>query len=261
MVEEYLKPQNAQEAVGLKSKYGADSCYYSGGTEINRLNSPIHVKAVIALNGLNLNEIKADGNTLSIGSGVKLQSLVESDAVPEVLKEAAGFAVSRTIRNMATVGGNIGANRRDSYLLPALLAFKAELLIETAKGSQEISLSQYLNEGKGDLILSIKIPNVKRSCFVRRVSRTAHGSPAISVGVGAEKGKDFVVALCGAAPAVIRLEAVEKAFNNGALSEGSAIEKEVQSSVKPVSDILGSAEYKRYLAGALIAEAFEVCKG
>ncbi len=45
----------------------------------------------------------------------------------EVLKKAAGFIASRNIRNMATLGGNIAANRPDSYIIPCLMALKAEL--------------------------------------------------------------------------------------------------------------------------------------
>ena len=51
-----------------------------------------------------------------------LQEIADSGFVPVALKDSAGFIPTRSVRNIATIGGNAGAKRADSYVIPALIA-------------------------------------------------------------------------------------------------------------------------------------------
>ncbi len=61
---------------------------------------------------------------------------------------------------------------------------------------------------------------------------------------------DPILALGGVADTVIRLPLLEKRLHGFPLPE-SGLEEFITAGLTPVADILGSAEYKRHLAGAL----------
>ena len=132
MIKEVFKPASFEEAVKLKD---SDIYYLSGGTQINwtparderKLKGKPAIEKVILLSGLLSSDIKKEGSALFIGAGATLQELIDTPAVPDALKKAAGYIASRNIRNMATLGGNIAANRADSYIIPCLIALKADV--------------------------------------------------------------------------------------------------------------------------------------
>ena len=117
--------KSPEEAINSKT---ADTAFLAGGTEVNRLGSTVAADTLISLKRCSgLNDIRTDSGYVTIGSMCTFQDLIESDKVPEYLKEAAHFMASRTKRNMATIGGNIAALRSDSYIIPTLMAVGAVL--------------------------------------------------------------------------------------------------------------------------------------
>ncbi len=257
MIQEYLKSGSPREALEIKKKYGAEAAYIAGGTEVNRLKSPVRASRLIGLDKAGFPGIEKKGSALRIGAMVSLQELIESDLVPEALKKAARQAGSRPMRHMATAGGNIAADRRDSYLVPALLAFDAK--VELAGGG-EADLEAWL-EKKEELVLSILIANPGRCVRLARISRTVQGVPvlvmAYGCGDGAKGASRF--ALGGLPGPARRLKAVEEAIDGGSLKDPEALAKKVSELVDPVSDFLGSVEYKRYIAGVSAADLFSAC--
>ena len=254
MIKEFLKPASLDEAVELKNKY-AGSIYFGGGTEINYSGTLTRGEYVISLKNLRLKEIKVDEDLLEIGASVTIQSLIDSILVPAVLKEAALFIYSRNIRNIATIGGNIGAKKTDSALIPCLIALSAE--VRTLEEGV-LTVEDYITGNKESLILSISIPNPGGVCAVKKISRTVSSAAVINVAV-CISGKDgnvskAVVAVGGIDPKVIRLGSIEKKLESGDLRTRKDLEKAVSEIVSPVSDLLGTSAYKKYITGVAVAD-------
>ncbi len=257
MIQEYLKPGSPSEALEMKKKQGTEAAYIAGGTEVNRLKSPVRARTLIGLEKSGFPGIDKKGSALRIGAMVSLQELIESDLVPEALRKAARQAGSRSIRHMATVGGNIAADRRDSYLVPALLAFDAKLELA---GGGEADLDAWL-ENKEGLVVSILIANPGRCVRLARVSRTVQGVPVLVMAYGCGDGtKGATRFIIGGLPGPARrVKAVEEAIDAGSLKDSGELVKKVSELVNPVSDFLGSVEYKRYIAGVSAADLFSAC--
>ncbi|HUJ77162.1 MAG TPA: FAD binding domain-containing protein [bacterium] len=114
------QPGTIAEAVELMRAH-PDALYLAGGTDLvvnlrKRIREPGHVinlRTVTELKGIRL-----EGNTLYIGA---LTTLSELSQHPEVvarvpmLAEAAGIVAGPTIRNMATMGGNLVLDTRCRY--------------------------------------------------------------------------------------------------------------------------------------------------
>jgi putative selenate reductase FAD-binding subunit len=256
MITQYYRPGSVEEAQDLKKSFGGDALFLAGGTEINRLHSPFGAPTAIDIGALGLNRIEKHGDRLIVGAAVTLQQLTEDAQVPGALKKAASFAAGRPLRHMATVGGNIASDRRDSYLLPALLAMDAR--VEVA-GQGEVDLSFWLEQKEG-LLVSVIIPNDGRCVLLERITRTVQGPPVLvaAYACGGPQGKPrFVI---GGLPGPARsVPVAEEALSEGKISDGDALARLVAQQVTPVSDYLGSADYKRYIAGVTASDLFTAC--
>ena len=258
MIHDFLKPASVEEALVLKKKY-TGSLYFGGGTEINYADSQKKSECVISLEGLGLKNIEQDGDNLIIGASVALQELIDSPLVPLALKEAARCIYSRNVRNMATLGGNIGAKRSDSAVISCLIALAAE--VQTAEDGL-ISVEEYISGGKESLILSVRLPKQNGQCVVKKVSKSAASPSILNVAVRVDASEDIreaVIVVGGVAPQIIRLGAIEEGLRSGKLTDRDELQKAVSETVLPESDVLGSMSYKKYICGVVVADCVSEC--
>ena len=103
-----------------------------------------------------MDKIEICGDSLCIGSRCTLQDLAENEAVPDFIREAARFCSSFVKRNAATVGGNLGLRRDDSYLAAALTAADAILICMTPHGEKEKKIGEYLQSECKSLIMTMR---------------------------------------------------------------------------------------------------------
>ena len=255
MVPAYHRPTSAAEAIQLKSKLGPGAVFLAGGTEVNNLHAP-RPAALIDLAGLGLDKIETTAGGLRIGSHVTFQQLIEHRAVPEFLKTAAHQMANRNIRNVATVGGQLGANKSCADLIPALLVAEARVVLT----DREISVEAFL-AGAPELILAVIVPATSRTFGLANQSRTASDisivTAAASLAFDGDKLRQPQLAIGGVAPHVVRLHDVEKNLDGKPLPSPEQIEKLIATAVQPIDDLRGSAAFKRQIASVLGARVLK----
>ena len=224
-------PSSAEEAVMLHHD-NERSAYLAGGTEILRLGSDACGNdALIDVSALPLAGIKKEGGRVIIGALTTLEEIRQSEMVPEFIKEAAAFDASLQLRNRATIGGNFALRRTDSYLVPAILAADAEVTIMCRKGEKKKSAAEYFEKKNcRALILSFSF-DADRKGVVKRIARSSHSHSAVSAAYS-----DGIYAY---------------AVSSSGIAYG---DKDSWKNIEFVSDLTGSAEYKRYLASVLFEE-------
>lgn len=224
-------PKTALEAVTIRRDNPDTTAYLAGGTDDLRLGTAAEGKDLIDLNGLGMDEITLRDGKLVIGARCTFQQLIESPLVPGFLKEAAQFCASFVKRNSATVGGNLGLRRDDSYLGAALTAAEAVLTVQTPHGVEQRQVGEYLRGTCKALIMEIVL-DADRTGWVKRFGNTAasHATliAAYSCGIYALSVHGSGLA-CGASPAIVD----ELAY---------------------CDDLTGSADYKKYLAKTVFEE-------
>lgn len=218
-------PQTPLEAVTLRKVNAASAVYLAGGTDDLRLNGSAEGKDLIDINTLGMDKLEIRGDEICIGARCTLQDLAESELVPDFIREAARFCTSLARRNAATVGGNLGLRRDDSYLAAVLTAADAKLDCMTPHGEKEKKIGEYLQSECKALIMNIRIDK-NRSGWVKRFGNTA-ASHAVVIAAGS--GGIFVLSVHGSG-----------------LAYGDS--PEIAESLTYSDDITGSAEYKKYLA-------------
>jgi len=189
MITTYHRPKTLDEALTLLTR--PDTVPLGGGTLLSRPTAdPIEV---VDLQSLGLDSVKKNGNNLEIGATVTLQSLLESEHIPEAMKTALKLEAPLNIRNSATVAGTLVACDGRSTFAVSLLALDAKVEIKAFEhrdlkdqslrktpnlNEQLINLGDFLPLRPRGLITSITIPlNVKLA--FEYVSRTPADKPIV----------------------------------------------------------------------------------
>ncbi len=215
-------PSSAAEASALSRTQGP---YLAGGTALYPLGGKIG--DAIDISRAVRAEVYHTMKDVHIGAMSTLERIHHSELLPDFLREAASFCASLQLRSAATVGGNIAQRRDDGFLTAAILAINPRLVIMTEEGKTKISAEEYFASCINALILELIFPkNLKGE--VKRIGRTSHSHLTVS---GARCGDRYAYT----------------ASSSGFVSGGRDSWKKLRFK----DDLLGSAEYKRYLLSVM----------
>lgn len=167
-------PRDMAEAWTFKRLFDTDAIYIAGGTllrtqwESGAAEMP---SQLIDLSGIaELKGIAADEDAISIGALTTLGELRQHPLLTEhypMLVSAVRSIAAPSIRNMATLGGNILSRIGDS--LPALMACRAELEWCTGLSSYRESASDWVERlhvqspKPSNLLVSVHLPFMNRN--------------------------------------------------------------------------------------------------
>lgn len=154
-------PETLEEALAIMRDEKVKP--YSGGTDL--MLEVEEGASYLFLNKIaELKIIKADSDYIRIGAQCTFTEIEESDASPQILKEAMSQLAGPAVRNFGTIGGNIGngSAKADS----ALILFVADSLIrlKSADAERTIYIKDFYKQRKqldlreGELIVEFLIP-------------------------------------------------------------------------------------------------------
>ncbi len=263
MIVEFYKPKTIQEAIELRAEHGDGAWFIGGGTELNSLEPPPGEKEhLISLDGLGLRSIEANSTEIIIGAGCTLQELVDSHEIPEVIKQACLHVENRSIRNQATIGGHIAAGHRYASLLPILVALESSVDVTAEDGSSSTdAISDHIGGARRALITAVRVPVLSSNVHtaVDQHCRSAIDLAMLTVAVVFTLEGDVVVVpkiVVGALTDLPqRLSDVEHQLDGTSLPSREILEHVVSESVQADSCPRASADFKRYMAGALVARS------
>lgn len=274
---DYHRPSTAEEAQRLKrSLVGAR--YVAGGTDlIVRLKSGAPApSALISLRGIAaLDRVTEDEDVLSIGALTPLCEVMSHPAVQArypVVVQAVRTMGSAQIRNAATLGGNLCNASPCADSAPPLMVLGATARILGASGERDVPIGEFFR-GPGqtclepdDILAAIRIgrPSPRgRGLFQKKV-RVRMDLASVNVAVWMERAADGTcerarVVAGAVAPVPLRLEAVEQLVEAKELTAELCAEagRLAAESVSPITDIRGSAEYRRHIVGVFVRRGLE----
>ncbi len=271
---EYHRPTTVREAVeALRKHPGAKPL--AGGTDLipkmkQRLIEPRHVVNLKKIPELSVVEDR--GDAVYIGAAVRLREIERSETVRRrlpLLSSCVKSIGSVQIRNMGTIGGNVcnASPAADGAL--GLVALEATVHIAGPGGERKVEAKDFF-KGPGLTVLredeivtgfTVPVPTKDTgTCFIS-ISRTALDISTISIAVAlkmdGDRVKDAKIALGSVAPTPLRLLDVEKSLKGKTLTE-KLVEytaKIVSENIKPITDIRGTAEYRREASRGMAVEA------
>lgn len=214
---------------------------------------------------------------VEIGAAVSLTHIEEKlKGVFPSLDEMLHWFAARQIKNRATVGGNLGTASPIGDLPPVFLSLDAELKLASAAGERVILAADFFKGYRktdlqtGEIIVSVKIPKTISSNAARRLQQSykvgKRGTDDISIVAAAFaidlNAENRIVkarlAYGGVAAIPIRARSVEnwligKFWN---LETVRAAKEQLKDAFKPLTDVRGSADYRKLLTVNLFEKFF-----
>lgn len=276
----YVAVRSKEEALAALEEAGQEAVVLAGGTNVvpDIRSGKVRGGVLVSIGGVQeLRHISADAHRIRIGPLTTIADILESDIIRReagVLWQAARVFADPLVRNRATVAGNLGNASPAADSAVPLLVLDAVVEVERAGGSlRRVPLREFfVGPGRsvlqpGDLITCVEFSREAAQmggCFIKLGLRR---SMAISVASVAVLGKvegghiqEARVALGALAATPVRAGAAE-AFLRGKETTPAVIQEAahlVCEGVSPITDIRGSREYRRYVAGVLFKRAWEV---
>jgi CO/xanthine dehydrogenase FAD-binding subunit len=277
---EYLSPPTLADAIDELAKRDGAARILAGGTDlidqmrVGKLAPEvvIDVKKVPELNVLSI-----DAGELRVGAAAPLCLITEHAEIREqfsCLWDSCRIIGGIQIQSRATIGGNLCNSGPAADSIPAMIALDGTCVMAGLNGSREVAVESFCTGpnknvlGTGEVLVEVRFParQANSGSHYRRVIPRNEMDIAV-VGVGAsvqldESGENFVSARIGvgavAATALYAQEASESLAGQPATTDSlDAAAKATQTIISPISDMRGTAEYRRHATGVLVRRVLE----
>jgi carbon-monoxide dehydrogenase medium subunit len=228
-------PESVDEAVALLG----DGTLIAGGTHVVPRAAP--TESLVSLRRVGLAGIARDGATITIGAAT---TLAQVGREVDFLRAAIESIASPTIRNLATVGGNLFVPQPHGDLAVCLLALDARVSIIDADGAREVGV----HEAEG-LVTAISFDVPERWFYTKAMRRRQNSASIVTVASDGTR-----IALGAVAPRPVRALAAEAALAEGDIAKAAELSVEA---ADPFDDAFASAWYRRRVLPVHVRRALQ----
>ncbi len=276
------EPTSLDEAATLLARYAPDARVLAGGTDLlvdlktgrGTVGHLVSIQRIAALRGVSET---ADG--LTIGALTTLNELDASPIVAErypVIRDATSRMAAPQIRNAATVGGNIAGGVPCADLPPVLMVLGASVTLWPAGKARTRPLAEFLSGPRrtilrpGELLTAVTVPAPapgSGAAYARFALRDGNAIAVAAVAAGLSLESDHTVrsariALGAVAPTPRLVEAAGALLTGRRLRldhehDVDDVAEAAMAAAEPITDIRGTAGFRRRLVGILTRRAIE----
>ncbi len=276
-----LVPRSLEEATGFLAREEGDAMAVAGGTAVSlmlhhRLISPSALVSLLHLPGLR--DITRVDGIVRLGALVTHDAVVRNELVRRELPLIARtFAVvaNHRVRAAATVGGVLAEADYASDPPATLRALDATVVVAGPAGERRLPVAE-LPTGfyetslvPGEIITAVEIPVPRPGMvgeYLKYRSTASEDRPCVGVAALVRRRNDGTCAdvrVCvGAASAIpLRLPDIERSACERPL-DGEAAQRvgdAYAAAITPISDVRGSAWYRREMIRVLVSRALISC--
>jgi len=232
----YVAPNTLREVLEALNDYRDSAKVLAGGTDLipNLKRGRVRPRVLVDIKRVpELSYIRVDEEYLLIGAATKLSAILKSSEVKRItpaLHDAVSSIGCPSIRNRATIGGNLCNASPVADTAPPLLAYKALVKVCSVNGERTIPLEEFLlGPGKtvleaNELMTEIKVHIAQgSSTFLKLGRRDGFTLSIVSVAAFARKHdrkiEDVTIAVGGVAPVPCRATAVEDFLRGKTISD------------------------------------------
>jgi len=274
----YYHPDSLWEAIALLSKFRRKARLIAGGTDL-LVVKPSGVESLIDIGGLNLSYLKEELGVIRIGAGTAVDLVEHSHLLTEwpyqVLPEAAKSMATPTIRNMATIGGNVCNGSPAADLSLALMALDASVNLVGTKGGRTLPLKDFhvgANRtvlAEDELLAEVLIPKSAGGASFLKLRRHQTSVDIAVVNVSTRlncvNGRcvDARIVLGAVAEKQICAQKAQGLLLNQIVDAG-VIQKAAEQAAeeaRPIDDIRASASYRKRMVAVLVRRSLELSAG
>lgn len=275
----YHRPASVEEAVSLLADYGDGARVLAGGQSLipmmnMRLVRPASLIDICDLDALKC--IKTEDEATVLGSLVRYRQIEMDPVVAKRLPAMAHmirWVGDRQVRNRGTLGGSLVQADPTGEMPLATLVLRGELAIVSDRGARRISIEDFFLGSyataleAGEILVEVRFPRHPDHFSFFEVNRRHNDFAIVSVlAVGncdAEgRWHDLRIGIGGADETPVLARRAMQRLEDGSLSDEAidAAAGIAAADINPGSDVRGSDEYRRHLAGVYVARALRDLK-
>jgi len=240
----------------------------SGWINIEEVSIKPREEHIVFLGNLNLSYISEEENQIRIGACTTLSDLLASSIIESkvpVLKQTVSQTAGQTIRNVATLGGNVMNASPAADSVPTLMAIDTQLVLASIEGERVVSMTDFF-KGPGET--EIKANEILKEFIIPAYSGKAEfikfgrrKAESLSVVNGAARivmdgGKcvDVRIIVGSVASTPLRLLRLEERLKGEVITEEviKSTAKYVSEIIAPIDDKRSTASYRKKLAVVLV---------
>ena len=269
---EYERATSVDHAIGLLERLGPTARLVAGGHSLLPMMKLrlANFDYLIDINDLHgeLGYIVADERTVRIGAMTRHRELLDSEhlhATMPIFRDAEKVIADPVVRNRGTLGGSLCQADPSEDLSAVCTTLNASCVIRGPGGTRAVTMEDFHRGpyetavGDDEMLLEIRIPvRPHGSSAYEKVERRAGDWAVTSAGAAVWLNDDQTIAdarvgLAAVGPNTTGIAAIAEALAGRPPSEeiydrAAAIARD---SCDPATDMRGSADYKRHLAGEL----------
>jgi CO/xanthine dehydrogenase FAD-binding subunit len=234
--------------------------------------SLVAIDRVAGLDGIGL-----DGDDLSLGALVTHAAIMRDSAIQSsytLLADASALIGSPATRNAGTIGGNIMNASPAMDTGAPLVVLGAIVELRSLRGRREVAIADLwtgpgqTSAARDELLTGVRIPAPgprSGSAYVRLEYRRSMeiavvGAAALVTLDTSGAIQTCCIALTAVAPTIVRAPGAEAAVIGRPLTEEAlaALAGGAGADASPISDLRGSARYRRHTVGVMARRAVEV---
>ncbi len=279
MWQQYLTPNTLDQALLLLSRYQDEARLIAGGTdlivEIDRgSRAPqvlIDISRIPDLDVIHQDQEKR----IHLGPLVTHNHVVSSTLCMEQafpLAKACWEVGAPQIRNRGTVAGNLVTASPANDTITPLWAMGANVTLQSVRGSRTLSFEEFFLGVRqtalspDEMIVDITFPALaphQIGTFLKLGLRRAQAISVVNVAIVLSLLADTItharISLGSVAPTIFRAEDAERFLTGKVLARDVIAHtgELAAQTITPISDVRGSAEYRRYMAKTLTRHALE----
>jgi CO/xanthine dehydrogenase FAD-binding subunit len=252
---------------------------FAGGTDLMVLLEAGHLAPgrYVSLWGLpELRGIEERAGVVAIGALTTYTDVRRSRVLTReypMLVQAAAETGGVATQNRGTIGGNIANASPAADTPPALLAYEADLELQSTSGVRRIPYKMFHTAYKtmdlrpGEIVARVLLPRREpgwrdfyRKVGTRRAQAISKVCIAASMRMDGTMVGDVRIALGSVAPFVVRCPAAEGSLKGRVLDDGGVTDAQAAlvRDISPIDDLRSTAEYRRRVAQNLLAEFLKV---
>ena len=273
----YFRPKDPAEAVSLLAAHGRGARILAGGTDL-LVQRPPAAEILVDIGSAGLSYVKGDDTSgFAIGAATPVEALERVRAFARgpcrALAEAADGMATPTVRNRATVGGNLCNASPAADLAVALAAMGATVVVAGTGGGKEVPVEDFITGPnatvlrEGELVTEIRIaplPDGTGSSFCKlRHHQTAVDMAVVNVATRLQvrdgRCVDAAVSMGAVGPRPLRARRAEALLIGEAL-DGKRIGQAARTAMEesaPIDDIRASAGYRKRMVAVLARNSLE----
>ena len=272
---EYFRANSVDEAVAQLEQHGAEARVLAGGQSLIpamrfRLARP---GVLVDINPVReLSYLRTSNGTVEIGATARDADVERAPWIGDrrwtLIRDVSRVVADPIVRQMGTVVGSLCHNDPAGDWPAVALAMRAEIVVRGKSGTRVVPIDQFLvdsfttaiNEGEMAVAARFRAPETGTAGSYQKIERKvgdfATAAAAVQISLNADGTvREAGIALSAAGPCAVRVEAAERLLVGreptrevvraaaDAASEKSA----------PQADLRGGVEYKKHLAGVLVA--------